>query len=50
MCLACNFQCCALDEFEGCGCADIGFCNNPACYEEDEWDDDDNEPGWADYG
>lgn len=28
MCMACHFQCCAWDGFEGCGC---DHCGNPDC-------------------
>jgi len=34
MCNACGFQCCASDEFEGCGCDD---CDDPACWSRCEY-------------
>lgn len=36
MCNACGFMCCAYDGFSGCGC---DHCDNPACWSEEEDDD-----------
>lgn len=45
MCMACDFACCALDCFEGCGCD----CDDPACQEAEDADDfDDDFAGYGD--
>lgn len=36
MCNACAFQCCASDEFEGCGC---DHCYEPECWDSADADD-----------
>lgn len=42
VCNACGFQCCAMDDFDRCGC---DYCEVPACWpdplEDDYVDDDD---------
>lgn len=39
MCNACGFLCCGWDLFSGCGC---DGCDEPDCWSEDEFDDDDD--------
>lgn len=36
MCNPCGFQCCASDEFGGCGCE---HCDHPDCYDLDAEED-----------